>query len=317
MTSTKFMSFRTATACIAALTLSLTSPAFAQSTSENAGPSTEVVQAQFVEDTGGGQRINNAGKLRMLSQRIPAAACTLNAGIAIDDSRAVLEGALAEYERILAALVHGDDEMGIYGPEERVRTLRIIQEIHSEKAKIEPILAATLDGTSSAADIQTLAQTSGTLLDLAKMLTTEITGSYSLPVSMRQADALAIDIAGRQRMLTQKLSKEVCQVMSGIDASSSRQNANGTAEVFETTLNALRNGMPAVGLEKPANDEIADGLEGVMANWMAVKSHIDATDAGEALSDQARADLFLGLNKTMAEMNRVVGLYSENSKTDL
>jgi len=39
--------------------------------------------------------------------------------------------------------------------------------------------------------------------------------------------------------------------------------------------------------------------------------------AGGTIDDEARAVVFLGLNKTMAEMNRVVGLYSDQSKLDL
>ena len=70
----------------------------------------QITQASFVEDTGASQRIDLSGKLRMLSQRIPAAACALKAGVAPDESRALLDNSLGEFEAILAALEFGNDD---------------------------------------------------------------------------------------------------------------------------------------------------------------------------------------------------------------
>jgi len=203
-----------------------------------------VARAGFVEESGGSARINLAGKLRMLSQRIPAAACAVKAGLVADESQAVLDGAVAEFHQILAALEFGDDSIGVFGAEERARTLRVIQELHT---KFDPI-------------------------------------KYS------------------------------CQISSGLNATSSRDTLASTVQIFEASLQALRNGMPTVGLEEPPTDEIAAGLDVVKSDWLEVKTHIDAIDAGENLSDADRAAIFVGLNTTMADMNKVVGMYSDASK---
>ena len=50
---------------------------------------TEIQQTQMFEDVGAGARINLSGKLRMLSQRIPGAACYYEEGIKTDDSGAM------------------------------------------------------------------------------------------------------------------------------------------------------------------------------------------------------------------------------------
>lgn len=273
-----------------------------------------VARAGFVEESGGSARINLAGKLRMLSQRIPAAACAVKAGLVADESQAVLDGAVAEFHQILAALEFGDDSIGVFGAEERARTLRVIQELHTKFDPIEAALEDSVAGVPSDAAMQIIADNNTAVLEMAKLLVVEISGEYASPVALRQSDAMAIDIAGRQRMLTQQISKYSCQISSGLNATSSRDTLASTVQIFEASLQALRNGMPTVGLEEPPTDEIAAGLDVVKSDWLEVKTHIDAIDAGENLSDADRAAIFVGLNTTMADMNKVVGMYSDASK---
>ena len=297
----------------AALTIVLASQAHAQ-TQEAVSANTS---GQFVQDIGGSERINLSGKLRMLSQRIPAAACNLNAGIAPDESAAVLNAAFAEFEQVLTGLEVGDEALGIIGPEERPRTLRVIQEVHS---KLEPFETAMLDQVENVptdAAVGMLADSNTELLEIVKLLVSEIAAQYSNPAALLQSDAMAIDIAGRQRLLTQKASKEICLILSDINAAASRETLGMTIGMFETSLGALQNGMTDAGLNPPPNDDIVQGLAAVHADWFAVKDQLDAVLAGQALSDADRATVFTALNKTMADMNAVVGMYSEASKLGL
>jgi nitrate/nitrite-specific signal transduction histidine kinase len=300
-----------------AATAMLATPAFAQSATALVDAGSDTVDVQFVQEDGGSARINFAGKLRMLSQRIPAAACNLNAGIAPAESEAVLNGAVAEFDRILAGLEFGDDKLGIFGPEERRKTQRIIEELHIKLDPLEAALEDTRDGAPTDAAIQIVADGNLEVLGVAVMLVAQLAGQYANQAELLQSDAITIDIAGRQRMLTQKVSKEVCLIMSDVNADAARETIGGTINVFESSLDALRNGNQAVGIMPPRSEEISAGLDEVYANWMAIKDHLDAMQAGGTIDDEARAVVFLGLNKTMAEMNRVVGLYSDQSKLDL
>ncbi|MEO0911023.1 MAG: type IV pili methyl-accepting chemotaxis transducer N-terminal domain-containing protein, partial [Pseudomonadota bacterium] len=263
------------------------------------------VSGGIVQELGGNQRINLSGKLRMLSQRIPAAACNLNAGIAAEDSRAVLSGAVEEFALILDALEHGNDDLGIYGPEERARTLRTIEELHD---KLEPILTVLEDGSGEVPNdnaIQLIADENINILVTANLLVSEISGEYSNPAELLQSDAITIDIAGRQRMLTQKVSKEICLTLSRVNESSSRETLGNTIHMFEASLDALQYGMENVGIQPPPNTEIAEGLVIVRSDWNDMKPYLDAIDAGQKLTSAERATVFLGLNRTMADMNRV------------
>lgn len=273
--------------------------------------------ADFVAETGGDQRINFSGKLRMLSQRMPAAACNLRDGISPSSTRAALNGALQEFDEILFALEFGDDTRGIYGPEEKRRTLRVIDEVHKTLAPIKDALAAETGDRVTSETAQVLADQNLPLLEIAKLLVSELSGEYSHPVALLQSDAMTIDIAGRQRMLTQKMSKELCFALSDFGAPTARETLGKTVHLFEVSLGALRNGMADVGIQPPPNDEIIAGLEVVSTEWNTVRGYIQTVMANGTLTDDQRAFVFEGLSITLREMNEVVDMYAAASKLNL
>ncbi|WP_341369082.1 type IV pili methyl-accepting chemotaxis transducer N-terminal domain-containing protein [Yoonia sp. BS5-3] len=128
---------------------------------------------------------------------------------------------------------------------------------------------------------------------------------------MTFSSLLLIDISGRQRMLTQRMSKESCMIESGNETAELREDLQGTMQIFENSLNALRDGMEDVGIQPPPNDQIASGLVQVAADWESVKPHLAEILAGGVLDDEADVSKFQGLNATMANMNTVVGMYAE------
>lgn len=295
----------------AAATVILSMALTTQTVAETAGG------ANFVEQVGGEQRINFSGKLRMLSQRIPAAACNLSAGVVPSSSRAVLDGAMQEFEEILTGLEHGDDGRGIFGPEDRHRTLRVIEEVHKVYDPIKTVLDAEATGDLSRDAAQVLADQNMELLGIAKLLVSELTGQYANPVALTQSNAITIDIAGRQRMLTQKMSKEVCLILSDMNAEGAKESLGGTINMFEVSLGALRNGMDQVGINPPPNQQISEGLALVQTDWKAIAPQVQAVLNGEILTTDQRAIVFEGLTTTLKDMNAVVGMYAEASKQNL
>jgi len=75
--------------------------------------------------------------------------------------------------------------------------------------------------------------------------------------------------------------------------------------------------MDAAGIKPAPTDEILAGLEKVQADWAEVRDYVVTVAEGGTIDQDARAMIFTGLNKTMADMNAVVGMYSENSKLGL
>ncbi len=262
---------------------------------------------------GGNERINFSGKLRMLSQRVAASACNYNAGVAKEDSLAVLSGAQTEFNKITRALEHGDAELRMNGAETRRKTLHALENLHGEWDTIDAAVDNIVGGNDVQQNVGVISEHNMALLSQAKLLVSEISGQYSNPIEMVQADALLIDFAGRQRMLTQKMSKESCEAWSG-DAAASEALA-GTMNMYEASLAALLGGMAAAGIRPPPTEEIRSSLDDIWSDWSELKPELENAVANVPASPEHRSDVFTKLNVMLVEMNEVVGLYTKFVKS--
>ncbi len=85
-------------------------------------------------------------------------------------------------------------------------------------------------------------------------------------------DALIINIAGRQRMLTQKISKEVFYNIHKY--STDFRIINSSMNTFENSLSDLINGNSAKGIYPPQNEKITEKLNQVREMWIPFKKNI-------------------------------------------
>lgn len=298
--------------CAVAMAATLAMPAAANNTTgQDTG---QVVLAQQVEQDGASQRINLSGKLRMLSQRVTAAACYTQSGIDSEASADVLNAATKEFEDIIAGLEFGDENLGIFGAEERRKTLFGLGKLNEIWMPVNGLAHAVGDGNGSMDDVTSMAEQAAPLLEMAQTLVTEISGQYSNPAEIIQANAMRIDIAGRQRMLAQRMSKNVCLISAGINVEAATEELRGAAEIFETSLMALRNGMAAAGIQPPPNDEISDQLGEVAAIWGEVKPIVTMTLNGQMPDAEQLSLMFHRANALTGAMNTAVGMYSADSK---
>ena len=128
----------------------------------------------------------------------------------------------------------------------------------------------------------------------------------------QKADALVINLAGRQRMLTQKMTKEI--LMNYMDIISADQVKN-TVKVFDTTLKALRFGgkapldlkMTKFAYIPPAREEdVKRQLDVVAKLWKPFKESVESFLATQ---DASKLNYVLENNvKLLSEMNKAVFL---------
>ncbi|MEJ8560111.1 type IV pili methyl-accepting chemotaxis transducer N-terminal domain-containing protein [Yoonia sp. GPGPB17] len=274
-----------------------------------ASPPQNVPIAEAIEENAQ-ERINFSGELRMLSQRIPSAACHLDRGIAVESARALLEGATAEFEQILAALEFGDEDLNIIMPETRRKSLARIHELRALWGPFKAAADVVVAGTESEAAINYLLNENLAVLSAAQLVVEELVKQYSNPNAATRASLMLIDISGRQRMLTQKMSKETCTITGTHHIAETLEALGETARIFEASLHALRFGMPSVGVGPPPTAEISAGLAGVLEDWDAVKPFATEVLAGGDLDNDDHARKFMMLNITMSNMNTVVGMYT-------
>ncbi|MCP4186028.1 MAG: HAMP domain-containing protein [Gammaproteobacteria bacterium] len=146
-----------------------------------------------------------------------------------------------------------------------------------------------------------------------------------LTLNQQKADSTVINIAGRQRMLTQKFTKELLDELNAGQVDTVK-NSPKTAKLFETTLKALRfggityaDGAMTKEISLPANHDsiIEKKLAEVEALWTQLQgavqkitqSEVNSSDYLEQVSIIRSSNL-----ETLKAMNAAVGLFASNSQ---
>jgi len=278
---------------------------------------TDAAANSFTKDVGSSERVNFSGQLGTISERITAAACNLSAGVAVTESQAVLNISTFHFTRINRALLEGNNRMGILGEEKRPRTLRAINNLSARWEPLQEMANATQASANDRSYVESLAEQSNPVQEDAKVLVAEISGQYADPAVMLHADAMLIEIAGRQRMLANRMSKNVCLIASDVMDQSAKDQLAESVKLFDASLQALQHGLPAVGVRPPPTEKIEDGLRDVADAWGAIRPIISDALNGDVLSEEDRANVFLAVLGMEAKMNNVVTWYQKNSKLNL
>ena len=128
--------------------------------------------------------------------------------------------------------------------------------------------------------------------------------------SQMSNDGNVINIAGKQRMLIQKMTKEAFMVSAGYNES--RKNLKETAELFDNTLNDLIEGNEAKGIY-PAKGEIKSQLLYVKKLWEPFYNNIKiiyTKDPTDPEFKEALQYIYDHNMNILNEMNKAVELYS-------
>lgn len=255
-------------------------------------------------------RVNLSSELRMLTQKIGSAGCRVNAGIGVEAAQAELAEARSDFNTIMNGLENGSLALGIPSAE---RNRVVLKSLKAVRDAWEPIdaaaetLATNGAGKTRAAEI--IATSNMKLLDATMILTSDMSGRYSNPQELTQADAMALNIAGRQPMLGHRIAKEVCGIATGAQSADATASLGQSLDMYSISLSALRDGMLDAGVNPPPTDAIRDELQAVNETWQQSKPILDAIRGGmqpSAENVEALAEVSSGL---MTDMNNVVTLY--------
>jgi hypothetical protein len=265
-----------------------------------------------IEDVGASARVDYSGRLRLFSQKIAADACYFASGLDPENAKALLIDAIAQYDRYIIGLRDGDDELGIFGPEKRTKTLKHIETLMALWAPFKAAGEALAAGENVEQNLAIIAGQNMALLDQAIILASEVNAEYANPAEMTAANAMVLDIAGRQRMLTQKISKEACGVKTADAAFGTLEDLKKTMHMFDASLTALRNGMPEAGIMTPPTPELVTSLEAAAASWAPINAGLLQLEASLAdTPDEVSVDLFNRLEALREEMKLITIQYRE------
>lgn len=148
-------------------------------------------------------------------------------------------------------------------------------------------------------------------------------------LSAQADDGLIVNLGGRQRMLSQKMTKESLQLTNALLAGRTanvaeyRSTLRNTMQLFETTLLALRDGGPApINIEMtrmrqvpPAmNEELRARLDDVVKKWAPFKEHLVAIMNGDTVDAEHVDGVIAGNGPVLVAMNAAVDVMQAESE---
>jgi nitrate/nitrite-specific signal transduction histidine kinase len=251
--------------------------------------------------------INLAGKQRMLTQKMSKEALLIAKGIDVEANKKNLAATEGLFGKTLKGLIQGDADLGL-PKTENPEILAQLEKVSGLWSTFEPNLDAVLKGDTSKAVLEKIARENLPLLknmNAAVQMYASESGSKLDP-----AMATTINLAGKQRMLTQKMTKELLLVANGIDVEANEANLKKTVALFDRTLKGLQDGDKELGLPGTKDPAILAQLAVVEKLWVEYKPVLDAVDTSPGGLEKA-AKLNLPLLK---DMNKAVKMYEASVK---
>ncbi|MFQ5685417.1 MAG: methyl-accepting chemotaxis protein [Candidatus Scalindua sp.] len=143
-----------------------------------------------------------------------------------------------------------------------------------------------------------------------------VAGIVIVTMSSQKNDGTVINLAGKQRMLTQKMSKEAFAIASGENKDLYQESIAKTSALFDKTLKGLIAGDNDLKLPPTTDKAILTQLKKVQSIWEDFKPHIDVIiNEGSESKEFWKSVPYLGNNNLilLREMNKAVGMYEKAS----
>jgi hypothetical protein len=265
-----------------------------------AGARAQTASEPITEAADGKRKINLSGRQRMLSQYMAKAVCFASLGI--DERTQVNEMMLTRhlFDQTLADLRNGSEIQRML-PETDAQILAALDKVGGHWAGYGAAVAKR--------ELAAVAGTNLTVLATSNEAVTLFERKYGSLGKVSKPIAAALNISGRQRMLTQKASKELCFIAAGRDAETNRGRLKETIALFERSMRGLRDGDGELGLEAAPAGEIIDQIDRANEAWAALRPIFAKVADGAAPSTEDLAFVSQRNVAVMQAMNAMVELY--------
>lgn len=275
---------------------------------------TGVSVAQSAEEFG--TVINLSGKQRMLTQKMSKEVMLIALDIDKAKNLENLKNTSSLFDKTLKGLRNGDADLKL-PPTSSKAILRQLDRVDKLWADFYPIVQGVINnGGVSAEQVSEIATKNPKLL---KQMNKAV-GAYEKEAAksgLKATPGLAttINLSGKQRMLTQKMSKEFLLVAYDYQVDDNKLNLLETFTLFERTLQGLKVGDDTLGLPPTSDAKILNQLDKVSALWDDAKPvFVSATSAGGNISN-SDTSLIAAINlPLLKEMNAAVQMYEGLTK---
>ena len=247
---------------------------------------------------GDGVVINLSGKQRMLTQKMSKESLALSQGLGSKES---LEKTMNMFDRTLKGLVSGDAELGIPATS-NAGILGQINHVQGLWKKFNENLNTVI--ANSGETSEALSYIKSNNMQLLKEMNKAV-----VLLEKNEFDSKTINLAGKQRMLTQKMVKEILDLVQGGEADA----VQNTSNLFDKTLKGLISGNSELGLSAMTDGAILAQLQNIQKLWDSF--HVNVINVLELAPVTNNAIAYInGQNvELLKEMNKAVGMYEQQS----
>ena len=252
--------------------------------------------------------INLAGKQRMLTQKMTKEALLIDAGIDKKKNLEKLKKSRALFDKTLNGLMHGDPSLGLKSckdPKVQTQLKKVFKLWKLFDIDIRKVIVNKVDKNS----YKRLEKNN---LPLLQEMHKAVTMYVSKTKHKKSKRAQAINLSGKERMLTQRMAKDLLLVAKGINAAKNRADLEATAEEFEKILTGLQKGDPALGLVAAKLPGIKKELKKGDKLWKEIKPLLAQALENPNLTAKTVAQLDILLDV----MNKVVKKYEKSIRRE-
>lgn len=228
--------------------------------------------------------INKAGRQRMLSQRMAKAWLAIGQGVDVQRARRILDDSMALFDRQFF-------ELKAFAPTPPIRaTYAALEPVWSE---YKTALVGTAPSRTAAAALVAL---DARVLHLAHQ------GTVQLEAESGQAVGRLVNIAGRQRMLSQRMAKFYLALSWKTDVSEARRELDAARGEFVQALTTLYDA-------PQATPQIRQELDLGRQQWVFFDNALQSAADG-SLAMQRASQVFGTSENILEVMDRVTGHYA-------
>jgi hypothetical protein len=237
------------------LTNTLTRRRFGIGMSAFAGATAVSALPSFAEGDGGGvsqilHRVGLAEEQAVLTQRIPMCAGFIMLNVEPSRFLVNINDAKDRFEQVLTGFRTGDAELDLQA-EESGEVLEALSAVEA----VWPAMRDAVDnivsnGFVDDADYDVLARSNSALLFMSENVEKRLVSAYGSSAN-ELALFIAVELAARQEMLTQKMAKEVTKIALGFKPEENRKILGETITLYENSLQALIGGVAELTLPPP------------------------------------------------------------------
>lgn len=255
--------------------------------------------------------MNLSGRQRMLTQKMSKEALFVTADVRADELRDALAGTTGLFETTLAGLRDGSEELGLPATD-NPRIVKQLDKVQSMYLELKPLFdTVSQGGTLSKEQQKELASKNVPLLKQMNKAVKMYERGAKKVLAGDAAAAVVINLAGKQRMLTQKMTKEALLVQLGVAKDDNLLNLRETTSLFDRTLAGLLDGDSDLELPGTQDAGIRSQLTKVSGLWSKLLPQLDAVIAGGSLASDQLVSLLKENVTLLKEANQAVKLFEQ------